>query len=948
MPESLSAALIDLRDEASSAAEPFRKAVERFVGQAEFAAEFTNVHPEQEATWRALLEKAVGRVHPAVETGSLEDVKAATREAESLLAPIGTFAKEYTIWCVGHGHIDMNWMWSWPETVSVANDTFLTVDRLMEEYPDFCYSESQASVYDAIRLHNPALFERIRERIAQGQWEVTASTWVQGDKNLASGESLCRHYLYTRRFMQDVIGLGADDIPIDWEPDTFGHANTIPSFLARSGVTRYYMCRGGKNPTPEPSVFWWQAPDGSRVLVYREITWYNWEIDAGIAKHMATFAQETGMKGWMNVYGVGDHGGGPTRQHLDMAAIMNEWPIFPNIELSTTKPFYEMLEKHGDKWPVLDRELNFEFTGCYTTQASIKRANRYGAYSLVSAEAASVLGWKEVGVPYPEERLREGWIGVLFNQFHDILPGSGVKATTEYASAMFQETATRAEMTQTQSLRAIAAMVDTSSVRRTHDSGSKVGPAIGAGAGYGSGSGNVSGYDGGAPEDRPFVVFNPQGWSRSEVVAASVWNVDWEAGRIEVKNDEGRTIPAQVVGTGTYWGHKYTDVVFPATDVPPLGWRTYLVRQGHGSDTAPGVTSPAPGVMENEFVRVEIDNLTGGISHLIDKSTGIDLAVENDPMAVLEFCIERHHGMTAWVIGDLESVETPLKLKSLNFELGPHQGVATAKIDIHDSSVTLRTIVRAGDPRVEIEVSINWLERGTPERGVPMLRMRMPVALKDATPRYETPYGTVERDLSGGEEVPSQRWVDVCGCAGIKELWKDAGLLVSNDSKYGHSLDGSTLRTTLLRGSYDPDPLPDLGEHAIRMSVMPHSGGWTPADAIKAGSALNQPLVVVGADVHEGPLPISRESISFDAPNVILAAVKKAEGEDAVIIRMYETEGRDTCLAITLHESLCAAGATATQVDLLERPIEGAVASIDRRVITVDVPAHGITSIRVG
>lgn len=140
-------------------------------------------------------------------SGSLEELRLAIGAMEASLADIGQAAKKYTIHCVGHGHIDMNWMWSWPETVSMTHDTFASVLNLMDQYPDFIYSQSQASVYAAIEKHHPQMFEAIQQRVKEGRWEVTAAHWVEGDKNLASGESLCRHLLYTRDYFADRFDL---------------------------------------------------------------------------------------------------------------------------------------------------------------------------------------------------------------------------------------------------------------------------------------------------------------------------------------------------------------------------------------------------------------------------------------------------------------------------------------------------------------------------------------------------------------------------------------------------------------------------------------------------------------------------------------------------------------------------------------------------------------------
>ncbi|MCX5670635.1 MAG: hypothetical protein NTU94_04865, partial [Planctomycetota bacterium] len=192
---------------------------ERFLAEIEFAEGLAARHPDKAKRWTKLIADASALVAKAVASHKLDRLEAAVREAEAALAPIGKVAMTYTVHCVGHAHIDMNWMWSWPETVATTNDTFRTVLALMDEFPDFRFTQSQASVYALMRDYHPALLDRIRERVAEGRWEVAAVHWVEGDKNLAGGESLARHLLYTREFVREVLGLEPDDVRIDWEPD---------------------------------------------------------------------------------------------------------------------------------------------------------------------------------------------------------------------------------------------------------------------------------------------------------------------------------------------------------------------------------------------------------------------------------------------------------------------------------------------------------------------------------------------------------------------------------------------------------------------------------------------------------------------------------------------------------------------------------------------------------
>ena len=678
---------------AGSEALPPDRLAERIRAELAFADGLASLHPDRKAEWAPLLEKA--RALVGSEAGPV--VASAVAEAEAVLAPVAAVAKTYTVHNVGHAHIDMNWMWPWPETVAVTNDTFTTVLRLMDEFPDFRFTQSQASVYEIARRYNPALFERIKARVAEGRWEVAASQWVEGDKNLASGEAIARHLLYTRRFMEDELGLKPEDVPIDFEPDTFGHAHTIPTLVSRGGVTRYYMCRGGRDE--KPPVFWWRGPDGTRVLVNLETTWYLKAVGPENTTALLAFAAKTGLRDWMNVYGVGDHGGGPTRRDIRRILEMDGWPVFPRFRFSTTRDFYAVLERNGDRFPVLDRELNFEFTGCYTSQSQIKRYNRLGESRALDAEAAAVLALRAVGRPYPVADLREAWTRVLFGQFHDILPGSGVRATREYQSGLFQQSAATFGTVQAESLRAVAAAVDTG-FAKDRLAGGTTGEDRGLGAGVGRGSalGAISDAAHQADGPRPVVVFNPTGWPRDELVRTSVWDSGTaddrrDGRRFVVHAPDGRSFPAETVGQGEYWGHRFVDVVFPAS-VGALGYAAYVLeeRAAGGPSGASPVTplkvDAESLAFENERLSVRFDRLTGGVVQLVDKATGLDLATPGDPLALLELVTERPRDMSAWVIGDAMSRVRPLALHALAVETGnPYVAtlVAKAKVGASDS-----------------------------------------------------------------------------------------------------------------------------------------------------------------------------------------------------------------------------------------------------------------------
>jgi alpha-mannosidase len=655
---------------------------------------------------------------------------------------------------------------------------------------------------------------------------------------------------------------------------------------------------------------------------------------------------------------------------------MNTWPIFPNFHFDTTKKYYEILEAYGDKLPVLDRELNFEFTGCYSSQSLIKKTNRLGENYSEQAETTATLAWRVLGKNYPADKLRQAWIDTIFGHFHDILPGSGVAATREYHSGMFQKTAATTGMITTQSLRALATAVDTSFAT---DETSDVHPTLqnismGAGVGRGAHLGGVSSAGHADTPARCYVIFNPTAWDRNEVVHFSVW--DSEADEVQkkkfvVRMPDGREMPAQRIGQGDYWGHKYVDLAVPVS-VAAMGYTAFVVNEAglipqptswgynvHFEEKVEGGVKSHINemllngsfvddwAMENEFLVVAFDRQTGGIIKLLDKTTGRNLVSPDNPAGLLEYILERPGDMSSWKKHDPKKQACPLEVQSFKPKMnGPHAASFEAKFKLNDSTISVEYILKAGQPQLEIAIKANWLERGGPDIGTPSLRMQFPLALADAKGRYEIPYGSIERNLNSGEEVPALRWVDVIG----KQRGSNAtaGCALLNDCKYGYSLDGATLRVTLLRSSYEPDPLPELGEHEIRLALAPHGKTIPTAELFRMGAGFNLPLLPVSTDIHKGDLPaVSGGVVTCKPSNVLVAAVKKAEDEDAVIVRLLETSGKDTTTNVTLNTKLMGKVATAVEVDLIERPQKSSMAKAIGAGFSVMLPANGIASVKV-
>ena len=939
--------------------------VRRARTQVAFARAFCVALPPRETVgWSVCIEKATAILNVLDHTSDLADLQTAVNVAEEYLAVIGETARNYRIHCVGHGHIDMNWMWSWPETVATTHDTFASVLRLMDEYDGFTYSQSQAAVYALTEKYFPLQFAEIQKRVKEGRWEVSAAHWVEGDKNLASGESLCRHLLLCRRYIEDKFGLTPEDQPVDWEPDTFGHASTVPSIVAQAAVKFYYACRTGGGfghacvgNEDRPSLFWWEGPDGSRILVNKEITWYNSYTNIGdnIALPMTKFVKETGLCDWLNIYGIGNHGGGPTRQEIDWYRELQGYPIYPQVVWSTVKRYFQSIEDDlPESLPVLNHELNFEFTGCYTSQSLIKQANRIGENLCEEAETLAVIASCLTEYHIPIQQLRDAWTHVLFNQFHDILPGSGVRQTREHASGLFQEVGAITGSIKRATLGLIAQHIDTLSllpntpraeIERAEIATGKPQPTFEAGAGMGAGQTGFSQARGGGRRFRPHVIYNPCTWSRSERVTVALYDTDFDPTQVIALDEKGNAWPTLFLGTEHYLGHRKATFSFDAHEIPALGYRTFILCEGEAEMTVSAISPLKKDQFETPFLRLRLDRFGSGISQLTDRRTGANLSLPNQPLVAWSSVTERPGGMTSWVLGDERDAPIPLianKFRIIGQEINRGtnavQGGGTAGVQaiwnlvLPNTHSTVRMIadIHALSPRIDFTAEIDWREIGDQERGIPGLTIRFPLALSNVRSRYEVPFGSVERSLFAGEEVPTLRYAHLEGQAmGQDGTLVFTGVTLLQDGKSGHSLvvneDGCELRLRVVRSSFDPDPVPEVGQHTFRFALVFHDKPVLPSELTRLGAAWNHPLMIVPTDLQDGSVSPVQSFVRVKTPSVVLTALKPTEEEDGFVVRLVEMDGHEVVAEVEFDPLFVAKVKRVQLLDVLERPITGIV-----------------------
>lgn len=888
--------------------------LKRFKYEVKFALRLANAFPEKKNEWEKLIEEALNLV---IENLGKKDLKSLIEEAENHLSPVGEVAKTFTIHYVGHAHIDMNWLWDWPETVDTTYKTFTTAMRLMDEFPDFKFSQSQTSVYSAIEKYSPETFEMIKKKVKDGQWEVTANSWVEGDKNLASGESIVRHMLYTKRYFKEKFGFSYDRVKIDWEPDTFGHHWMHPQILKKAGITRYYFCRAGRGQR----IFWWSAPDGSRVLAWDDKKlWYLGPVKPEDVLESVELYEKTGMKDYMIVYGVGDHGGGPTRRDLQLIQEMKSWKIFPKVKCSTTDEYFSIAEKYGDRFPVVNDELNFVFRGCYTSQSNIKEANRKAENLLTSAEVIAIVSDKLTGQFPPKELLDEAWINTLFNQFHDILPGSGIPDTYKYAQGLFQNAKAGGNMVKELALKAMVGEVDT-------DAGCKV-------------------------KNVPILVFNPLPWKRTDLVVADIYDAFGEKDRLSLIDDAGRVIPVQYKEYSFF--QKALRATFVAEDIPGYGYKTYYLKYAEdeeitsqvsvtdmytGQVTESGVRASSKYKLENQFYRLTLNAGLGGITSIVDKATGKEILPKGGVAGLLQILYEAPHPASAWEIGQIIrtiNLDSGATLEIV--ESGPSRVIVRSRRRYNESEFILDIILSNNVPRIDFRLEIFWLERGSKEIGVPMLKVGFPVDITKGKARFDIPFGSIER-IPDGNEVPSQKWVDLTG---IDSGGDRMGITLLNNCKYGFDVTENTIRMTLLRSSYEPDPVPERGKYEFQFSLCPHIGELKPAKLIKLGNEFNYPLVPYVTDIHRGRLDKSIEIINVEPENAMVSIMKKAEDNDDIILRIYETDGVETRAKINLNLSC----GSYVETDLLEQPV-GEEKSLIGRTIRVTLKPYEIKTLRI-
>ena len=718
-----------------------------------------------------------------------------------------------TIHMIGNTHFDPAWLWTWDEAMASIRATFISALARMDEDPDFRYSFSTPAVFEWIENTDPELFARIQRRVKEGRWDVGAEAWwLQPDCNLPRGESLIRQGLYGQMYLMEKFGVMGDSM---FNIDSFGHSAMMPQLLRGCGIKNYVFTRPSADHQPLPDdLFEWVAPDGSRVLAYRAGSSDDGSYPQDVRRAIDARYENLKTAGHdaMIVYGVSDHGGAPTKKAIaDIRRAMDE--LDGAEVLFSDVPWFFDAQKYRQRGEFAG-ELQPKFYGSFSDHAEVKRNNRRAEYALDRAERAGFMAHMLCGRKYSPETLKRSWKDTLFCQFHDILGGTCIPDV--FVDARDQQG------------RAIhTANEETHFALQTICRNIKM-----------VGNNDDAVWN--------IVLFNLSGADFSGVCEAEVqwaWEFPWYEKGIELIDESGNTIPAQIVNEKSVIPGFRSRFAFRA-EVPALGWRTYAVRKTDADvirDTSEcDVRSPFEFRAYADEGDVWCFNTTGGYG--------------------AEF-------------------ESPVLVERRVTEKGGILTTVRQKWKLRDSIMEEFITEYAGSDVVDYRIRVNWNEK----HAVLKLVSKNSGA-GDVTAAVPAGYIIRKKD---DLEHPVGEWIS------------DNGSTMLLDGIFAYDTKDGALRLTVLRspvfGDLRTRELNDRldysymgqGVHEARIRIIP--GEMTPGTAAARAEQWNSSPVTVCEANHDGELPPVKRG--FACPGMNLDAVKPAEDGSGFVVRLSERNG---------------------------------------------------------
>jgi Alpha-mannosidase len=786
------------------------------------------------------------------------------------------------IYLIGNAHIDPVWLWRWQEGYAEIKATFRSALDRMKEFPEFVFTCACAAYYKWVEENTPEMFEEIRERVKEERWVITGGWWIQPDCNIPSGEAFARHALYSQRYFLDKFGIMAK---VGYNVDSFGHSGMLPQILKKSGMDFYVFMRPDEGEKKLPgNLFWWESEDGSRVMTFRLALSYASDGKEDSVKEKTLEAQKIAAKlgiDFMNFYGVGNHGGGPTIANIKAIKKMQQEQGGESYVFSSPNEYFELIKEQNINIPIVKDDLQHHASGCYSTHSETKRNNRRAEERLLCAEMFVTMAYRLLALNYPKEKFQDAWENVMFNQFHDIMGGCSIREAYRDAGEFYGKALTIGAEVLNSAIQRISWAIDTMGNEEIAVDKEKDRILWEQG-------------DRGAP----LVVFNPLSWEVEMPVKVN-------KKLTEVRDEKGNPVEIQIVrGSQTIEGDDKWNTVFIGK-IPPMGYRVYSVYRNsalkigeseifelNNLEGCIGFNSGQEWVMENNFLRLEVESHTGFIKRLYDKKNDVEVFKERGAVPVV---IDEVDSDT-WAHGIFEFRREVAKFYDAEIrvvENGPVRVMMRVTNRYNNSVLRQDFILYRDKAEIEVQVKLEWREKHK------LLKLSFPVNVTGPKTVYEIPYGYIERPVNG-EEEPGQRWVDVTGRISGRqdELY---GLALLNDCKYSFDVKDNDMRMTVVRSPIfadhrgERDDMCEFMEQGIQefgYILVPHSGEWRDAGVVRKACELNVEPILIMETFHKGIMPLTYEGIRISSSNIIATALKRAEDGDGYILRCYETSGR--------------------------------------------------------
>jgi alpha-mannosidase len=849
-----------------------------------------------------------------------------------------------TLWIIPHTH--------WEGAVFKTREAYLQEDLpnilqalyLLRSFPVYRFVLDQAAYVKPFLERYPEEAAEFRSLVSQGRLEIVGGNDVMLDVNIPSGESWIRQVLYGKGYYRQALNV---DVTTGWALDTFGHHAQMPQLLKLAGYKSYWFQRG-VHGNETPSEFLWQGIDGSKIPAFWLAQGYGsfnpapkslddfrgvWDALGG----SSSFDERVAVAGGDVIL--------PERRLPEMVREFNAQRDPPlKVRFGVPTDFLQVFARRTDQ-PVIAGELNPVFQGVYSNRIELKQWMREDERILTNSEKLGALA-SLFGSRPNEEKLWMAWEPVLFNQAHDLTSGTMVDEVYDDTILHYHFAKETGSAMVQSSMDAIGAKID------THISD---------------------------PNAIPIMVFNPLGWSRTDVAQAEVGFSKDGVKELEVRGPGGGNEPVQLLDAARYesGGIRHATIVFIAHDVPAMGWAVYHVTPKSKETTAPGSRGtessprrqrgPAPsgstthvdsGSIENQFYRATFDLWTGAMTGLELKSpsgawqvlggrpanivaceqdggdswelygslNGARLTAETRPSGLPE--PDRAHFSNEWVGGGGETVAGPVFSE---FDIDHPFG---------KDNFSTRVRLYAGIQRVDVDTTIVNHDKFV------RYRLLFPTSIQKGRRFDEIPFGAIERPER--HELPAQNWIDYGdGKHGVALL--NVGLPGSNVS------DG-TLLLSLMRSARinayevsggDDSLLSNLGlelgqSRTFHYALVPHTGSWQDARIFRAGLEFNNPLLVRVLDQHPGKPSGKWGLLDISAPNVVLSALMPAQDGKGLIVRVYEAAGQSaTDVKIHFDDTVQAA----SEVNLMEDQLKSI--SVENDTIQLDLRPFEIKTFRV-